>query len=163
MTDPATREFTALRPKESEARKQLESFATPKGVSEVSMFSDEVTSLCPLTNQPDFETIQIVYEPDELCLESKSLKLYFQSLRNEGAFIEDLSSSIAHDVAEALQPFKVSVHATQKPRGGIGIRSTTLLIRVDTPDGREWVTPRQGAELVGAIIDSLDEEEKNGQ
>lgn len=36
----------------------------------------EFTSLCPITGQPDFATIQIDYIPDIKMVESKSLKLY---------------------------------------------------------------------------------------
>ena len=36
--------------------------------------------MCPVTNQPDMYVATIEYEPDELCLESKSLKLYLAAL-----------------------------------------------------------------------------------
>lgn len=123
------RSFKSLKAKPLEVSDGLESFATPKGVTYVKMESDEVTSLCPITGQPDFETIAIEYGPRDLCIESKSLKLYFQSLRNQGAFIEDLSSIIAHLVVEAIAPTYVLVSATQKPRGGISIVARTLLVR----------------------------------
>lgn len=126
-------QFEALKAKPSEARKRLEAFPTPPYVSMVTMSSDEVTSLCPITNQPDFETIEIEYTPRELCLESKSLKLYFQALRDEGAFIETLSSEVCRDVVEALQPQRCVVTATQKPRGGVKIVSVAVLQR--TPQG----------------------------
>lgn len=129
MTQLPYPSFEALKPKASEARKALEGFPTPLGVRQVTMTSDEVTSLCPITNQPDFETVVIVYVPRERCLESKSLKLYFQALRNEGAFIESLSSSIARDVAAAIEPESIEVTATQKARGGISISSTALFER----------------------------------
>ncbi len=121
------RDFQALKPKESEARKKLETFETPPFVKNVVMKSDEVTSLCPITSQPDFETIIIEYTPDKLCIESKSLKLYFFALRDEGAFIEDLAWQIARDVALAAKPVYVQVKAIQKPRGGIEIIATAEL------------------------------------
>jgi 7-cyano-7-deazaguanine reductase len=124
-----TMTFDALKPKAPEARKKLEGFDTPKGVGFVRMHSDEVTSLCPITNQRDFESITVEYWPRALCLESKSLKLYFGALANEGAFIEALSSEIAHAVAEAIQPANVRVTAHQKPRGGIAIDAITQLQR----------------------------------
>jgi 7-cyano-7-deazaguanine reductase len=130
LTTPTERKFESLKPKPLETRKELETFPTPKSVSYVKMVSDEVTSLCPITNQPDFETITIEYSPRELCVESKSLKLFFQSLRDEGAFIEDLSSMIAHLVAVAIDPAWVRVTAHQKPRGGIAIDAVTHLGRV---------------------------------
>ena len=42
----------------------------------------EFTSLCPVTGQPDFAHLVIDYAPGKWLVESKSLKLYFQSFRN---------------------------------------------------------------------------------
>jgi 7-cyano-7-deazaguanine reductase len=118
-------EFVALGHAGSEHYAGLESFPNP-GVSEVDMTSDELTAVCPITGQPDFYTAKIVYRPDALCLESKSLKLYLAQFRNEGAFGEALAVRIRDDVAAALQldPPAVTVTLTQKPRGGITITAT---------------------------------------
>lgn len=132
MTAP--REFKALKAKPLETSDGLESFATPHGVTYVKMESDEVTSLCPITGQPDYETITIEYGPRQLCIESKSLKLFFQSLREQGAFIEDLASSIARLVADTIEPEWVIVSALQKPRGGIGILASATLGLIATSD-----------------------------
>ena len=51
----------------------------------------EFTSLCPITGQPDFAHLVIEYAPGDWLVESKSLKLYLGSFRNEGHFHEDLS------------------------------------------------------------------------
>ena len=40
------------------------------------MTSDELAAVCPLTQQPDLYVAAIEYSPGELCLESKSMKLY---------------------------------------------------------------------------------------
>lgn len=79
----------------------------------------EFTCLCPLTGQPDFAhfTIQIV--PDQLCVETKSLKLYFWSYRNEGAFHEEVSNSIVDDLVQCIQPRYLRLHADWYVRGGI--------------------------------------------
>ncbi|MFA7370041.1 MAG: preQ(1) synthase, partial [Kiritimatiellales bacterium] len=53
--------------------------------------TSEFTSLCPITGQPDFATIKIEYIPNKLCVESKSLKLFLFSFRNEGSFYEDVT------------------------------------------------------------------------
>ena len=68
----------------------------------------------------------IEYEPDQLCLESKSLKLYLASFRNEGVFCEALAVQIRDDVAQALalEPERVTVTLVQKARGGITITAT---------------------------------------
>jgi 7-cyano-7-deazaguanine reductase len=80
------------------------------------MTSDELTAVCPITAQPDFYVARIVYRPDSLCLESKSLKLYLARFRNEGAFGEALAVQIRDDVAAALElgPAAVTVTLTQK-------------------------------------------------
>jgi 7-cyano-7-deazaguanine reductase len=90
------------------------------------MSSDEVTALCPVTGHPDQYTVEILYEPKDLALESKSLKLYFQSFRNEGIYCESFAARIAHDVQEALQAELVRVWVTQKPRGGISITAQAV-------------------------------------
>ena len=67
--------------------------------------------------------IVIEFEPDALCLESKSLKLYLNGFRNEGWFAEALAVRIRDDVAAALElsPARVQVTLVQKARGGITI------------------------------------------
>lgn len=118
-------EFTALGHAGSEHYAGLESFPNP-GVSLVDLTSDELTAVCPITGQPDFYLASIEYSPDQLCLESKSLKLYLATYRNEGAFCEALAVRIRDDVAEALQldASRVTVTLEQKARGGITITAT---------------------------------------
>ena len=118
-------EFTALGHAGSEHYAGLETFPNP-GVSLVDLTSDELTAVCPITGQPDFYLASIEYSPDQLCLESKSLKLYLATYRNEGAFCEALAVRIRDDVAEALQldASRVAVTLEQKARGGITITAT---------------------------------------
>ena len=115
-------EFVALGHAGSDAYIGLETFPNP-GVETVEMVSDELTGMCPITNQPDFYTASIEYRPAALCLESKSLKIYLSRFRGEGAFCEALAVQIRDDVAEALELARDKVHVTlrQKPRGGITI------------------------------------------
>ncbi|HET9674403.1 MAG TPA: preQ(1) synthase [Gaiellaceae bacterium] len=115
-------EFTALGHAGSEHYAGLETFPNP-GVELVEMSSDELTAMCPVTGQPDMYVASIEYAPDELCLESKSLKLYLARFRNEGAFCEALAVRIRDDVAEALRldQARVTVTLEQKARGGITI------------------------------------------
>jgi 7-cyano-7-deazaguanine reductase len=118
-------EFVALGQPGSDAYVGLETFANP-GVSSVEMTSDELTAVCPVTAQPDLYVATIEYWPQDLCLESKSLKLYLSSFRNEGAFCEALAVRIRDDVAAALElpGDKVRVTLEQKARGGITITAT---------------------------------------
>ena len=91
--------------------------------------TDEFTSLCPLTGQPDFARITIEYIPNELCVESKSLKLFLFSFRNEGSFYEDVTNRIYTDLFELLKPRQLVVTGGFTARGGI--RSS---VRVDSAD-----------------------------
>jgi len=81
----------------------------------------EFTSLCPITGQPDFGRLSIRYVPDELCLESKSLKLYLFSFRNQGAFHEEVVNRVLDDIVRAIRPRAATVSGTFNPRGGIAI------------------------------------------
>lgn len=83
---------------------------------------DEFTSLCPKTKQPDFAKMEILYVPDKLLVESKSLKLYFFSFRNEGSFHEDVCNIIARDLIDVLKPKYLRVYGNFAPRGGIAIK-----------------------------------------
>ena len=119
-------EFVALGHAGSDAYAGLESFPNP-GVASVELVSDELTAVCPITGQPDLYVATISYRPKGLCLESKSVKLYLSSFRNEGAFCEALAVRIRDDVAAALEldAADVTVALEQKARGGITITATT--------------------------------------
>ena len=125
MSDRSS-EFVALGHAGSDHYAGLETFENP-GVARVEMTSDELVAVCPITNQPDMYVATIEYEPDRLCLESKSLKLYLASFRNEGAFCEALAVRIRDDVASALAlgAERVTVTLEQKARGGITIVAQT--------------------------------------
>ena len=118
-------EFVALGHAGSDAYAGLETFPNP-GVTHVEMTSDELTAFCPITHQPDFYTATIAYEPDALCLESKSLKIYLSRFHDQGVFCEALAVTIRDDVAAALQLDGARVHVTlhQKARGGITITAS---------------------------------------
>ncbi|WP_330389429.1 preQ(1) synthase [Geosporobacter ferrireducens] len=81
----------------------------------------EFTSLCPKTGQPDFATIYISYVPDNLLVESKSLKLYLLSFRNHGDFHEDCVNIIMKDLIKLLEPKYIEIWGKFTPRGGISI------------------------------------------
>jgi 7-cyano-7-deazaguanine reductase len=106
---------------------QLETFPAPASCTRVRFTSDELTSLCPVTGQPDFSTIEIDYEPNLRCVESKSLKLYLWSFRERAAFCEQLAADIAAEVRRAAEPQRVRVTITQQTRGGIVTEATAEL------------------------------------
>lgn len=81
----------------------------------------EFTTLCPITSQPDFGTIYINYIPDIKMVESKSLKLYLFSFRNNGDFHEDCVNIIMNDLIKLMDPKYIEVWGKFLPRGGISI------------------------------------------
>jgi 7-cyano-7-deazaguanine reductase len=107
-------------PREAREVLKAEAFPAPN-VQLVTMTGTEFTSICPKTGQPDFGTVIIEYEPRELCIESKALKYYLWSYRDEGAFCESLAAQIADDIVYAIKPKTLSVRVTQNIRGGIAL------------------------------------------
>jgi 7-cyano-7-deazaguanine reductase len=103
--------------------KNLETFPNrhPDRRYTVTLASDEFTCVCPLTGQPDFATITIRYIPDRRILESKSLKLYLWSYRDEGVFHEHVTNTICDDLVRALDPHWIEVTGAFKVRGGIAL------------------------------------------
>ncbi len=81
----------------------------------------EYTSLCPVTNQPDFGHIIVRYIPDQLCVESKSLKLYLYSFRNCNTFHEESVNTILDALVKLCKPRQAEVRGKFRPRGGIAI------------------------------------------
>lgn len=104
---------------------QLEVWDAPN-ISEVKFITDEVTALCPVTMQPDIYTVEIIYEPDAYCVESKTLKLYLTKFRNEGIFGEAITSVIADDLFKAIKPKKMTIRTTQQIRGGLKMTSEAI-------------------------------------
>ncbi|MGQ0616121.1 MAG: preQ(1) synthase [Acidimicrobiia bacterium] len=115
---------------------RLETFPAPAGCSRVRFSTDELTSVCPITGQPDFSSLEIDYVPDRRCVESKSLKLYLWSFRDRAAFAEQLAVDIATEVYRAAGPTQVRVTVSQHVRGGIALEATAVL-------------PTEGPGLVG--------------
>ena len=117
-----------------EGREVLRAEAIPAPtVTRVVLRALEFTSICPKTGQPDFGRVTIDYMPDERLLESKALKFYLWSFRDEGAFCETLAARIADDVVYAVAPRGVRVEVEQNVRGGIEIVATAE--RGDPPSG----------------------------
>jgi 7-cyano-7-deazaguanine reductase len=103
--------------------KKLETFPNhhPGRNYTVTLQTEEFTCVCPMTGQPDYAKIKIQYIPDKKIVESKSLKLYLWSFRNEGVFHEHLTNMILDDLVAALKPRWCKVSAEFAVRGGIGI------------------------------------------
>ncbi len=81
--------------------------------------TNEFTSVCPKTGQPDFGTIEITYIAKKKCIELKSLKLYLQSFRNDGIFYENVINNILDDLVNVLKPKWIEVKGIFTTRGGL--------------------------------------------
>ena len=101
--------------------KELETFPNPHPDNSytIRFSTNEFTTICPLTGQPDFAQITVEYEPDQKCLESKSLKLYLWSFRNEGHFHEDVTNILLNDMVRACSPRSMTITGHYNIRGGI--------------------------------------------
>lgn len=101
--------------------KQLECFDNPFPHRDyvIEHVSEEFTSVCPKTGHPDFGHVRLVYVPDQLCVELKALKLYYQSFRNEGAFYEKVTNTIADDLVKLMTPRWLILQTIWAGRGGI--------------------------------------------
>src|SRR5882672_429472 len=105
-----------------EAREYLKAEAFPApNVQSVTLTATEFTSICPRTGQPDFGSVVIEYTPGERCIESKALKFYLWSYRDEGAFCESLAARVADDIVYAINPKALKVQVNQNVRGGIAL------------------------------------------
>lgn len=98
---------------------RLETFPAPETVTYVAFTTDELTAFCPITQQPDLYRMELAYTPDKVCVESKSLKLYLHSYRDQGAFAETLAGTILADVVAACSPIRAEVQLIQQIRGGL--------------------------------------------
>jgi len=122
-TQPEDLSQLTLLGRKSEPSKTLETFPNrhPDRDYIVTLETAEFTCVCPMTGQPDFADLRIRYIPDTSILESKSLKLYLWSYRNEGIFHEHVTNVILEDVVAALSPRWCKVTANFGVRGGISI------------------------------------------
>lgn len=111
----------------SKVERVLEVFPNHSEGLTVTCDCKEFTCYCPLTHQPDYAEIIITYQPKEWVVESKSLKLYLESFRNEGVFHEHLAVDIAQDFMKFAHPNWVEVEVKFNVRGGIAISAKCKL------------------------------------
>jgi 7-cyano-7-deazaguanine reductase len=115
--------LTALGHEVRHPLEHVECFPAPANVTIVRASTDELTSVCPVTGQPDLSSVEIEYTPDKWCVESKSLKLYLWSFRERAVFAEALAAEIASEIFTTAAPRRVTVRLTQRPRGGITVEA----------------------------------------
>jgi 7-cyano-7-deazaguanine reductase len=120
-----TEALTKLGNPDARADRSLEVFETADQTLRVVLECAEFTCRCPLTNQPDWATITIAYTPRSRIVESKSVKLYLETFREQGIFNEHLATTIRDDFVAALDPLSLDVTANFNSRGGIAISATS--------------------------------------
>ncbi len=116
--------------------KTLEAFPNhnPERDYTVTLTTDEFTCVCPKTGQPDFAAITVTYIPNKSIVESKSLKLYFQTYRNKGVFHEHVTNLILDDIINVTKPKWCQVVAEFGIRGGIAITVDAEFTEEDKPE-----------------------------
>lgn len=100
----------------------------------------EFTSHCPKTGQPDYSNFYIRYIPNDVCLESKSIKLYMGAYRSFGCFMESTVNKIIDDWVVVCSPKWIEVHGIYAPRGGITLNVYSEYIQegfIVPPDARK--------------------------
>lgn len=116
-------------------RRRLDTFPNPEPGRDYLIRHEcpEYTAVCPVTGQPDFGTIVVLYVPDRTCVELKSLKLYLWSFRDEGHYFEQATNRILDDLVRAMRPRRITVIGRFNVRGGI---TTTVVARHVAGAGR---------------------------
>jgi 7-cyano-7-deazaguanine reductase len=112
----------------------------PAALYLVRFAAPEFTSLCPVTNQPDFAHLVIDYAPDRTIVESKSLKLFLGSFRQHPGFHEDVTVGIGERLFNEMHPKWLRIGGYWYPRGGIPI---DIFWQSSAPPADLWL-PDQG-------------------
>lgn len=128
----------------------------PDRFFEIRFDAHEFTSVCPMTGQPDFGTISLVYTPVDRCIELRSWKFYLQTFRNKGIFYENVVNEILDAVVEAIRPQKATVIGEFSRRGGISALVTTSYDRLNEPI--DWTRIEQNPPVLLPGVDDADTE-----
>ncbi len=83
--------------------------------------TEDFSSVCPVTGQPDYAEITIEYVPAARCIETKSLKYYLASFRNTPAFNEQIVNRILEDLVAVCAPKRLKVRGAFAARGGLSL------------------------------------------
>lgn len=130
MTNGNSKEFHLLGHEstlpQSPDEANLETFPNRFSAREYTIELDcpEFSSLCPVTGQPDTARIRISYVPGAVCLETKSVKYYLASFRNQPAFNEEIVNRMLDDLLAAAKPIRMTVSGQFSPRGGISLTAS---------------------------------------
>lgn len=105
------------------SREILDSFPNSHPGRDYTIFleTEDFSSVCPVTGQPDYAEITIEYSPAARCIETKSLKYYLASFRNTPAFNEQIVNRILEDLVAICSPKSMTVRGAFASRGGLSL------------------------------------------
>ena len=118
-------ELTKLGNPKAKSDRAIEAFPIADTTQVNTIDCAEFTCRCPITGQPDWATISIEYRPGKLAVETKSLKLYLETFREEGIFHEHLATVMRDDLVAALDPVALTVTVRFNSRGGIAVTASS--------------------------------------
>ena len=118
-------ELTKLGNPDAKSDRAIEAFPIDDPTQVITLDCGEFTCRCPITGQPDWATISIEYRPAALAVETKSLKLYLETFREEGIFHEHLATRMRDDLVAALDPVSLTVTVRFNSRGGIAVTASS--------------------------------------
>ena len=118
-------ELTKLGNPDAKSDRAIEAFPIDDPTQMITLDCGEFTCRCPITGQPDWATISISYRPGKLAVETKSLKLYLETFREEGIFHEHLATRMRDDLVAALDPVALTVTVRFNSRGGIAVTASS--------------------------------------
>jgi 7-cyano-7-deazaguanine reductase len=95
--------------------------------------TEDFSSVCPVTGQPDYAAITIEYIPAKRCIETKSLKYYLAAFRNTPAFNEQIVNRILEDLVAVCAPKRMTVRGEFAARGGLSL----TVVATHTAGGRK--------------------------
>ncbi len=124
-TDAQTVQLTKLGHPDAKPDRTIEAFPIADPSQVITLDCGEFTCRCPITGQTDWATITIEYRPNKLAVETKSLKLYLETFREEGIFHEHLATQMRDDLVAALDPVAVTVTVKFNSRGGIAVTASS--------------------------------------
>jgi len=99
--------------------KNIPQLSSREGQVEESLCSNLLKSNCLVTNQPDWASIQIIYQGRQI--DHNSLLKYLVSFRNHNEFHEQCVERIFCEINKFCHPNELTVYARYTRRGGIDI------------------------------------------
>ena len=102
----------------------------------VELGAPEFTSICPLTDAPDFGELTIRYVPDGKLYELKSLRDYLTSFRERKIFQEEVVNEVLEQLVADGAPRFVEVEGEFAARGGM----TTRVVASSGELPQSWIS-----------------------